>query len=119
MRQSLSDHICQYHRRMSSAGDWARRIAEEWPSDAIRLDAYGRILSQVRIPGSWPGNASQFAADLFRIPAAQKFHQLGNHLTGRFVDKPMPGAAHHDAFHIFGDQPALLNQEIAGSFFTG
>jgi hypothetical protein len=40
-------------------------------------------------------------------------------LIRRLFHEPVPGITNDRAFHIRCDKPALLNEEIAGSFFAG
>ena len=44
---------------------------------------------------------------------------MGNDLIRRFFHQPVPRVPDDDAFDVFGDQAALLDQELAGRFFAG
>src|ERR1700676_3658987 len=50
---------------------------------------------------------------------AKEFYELRDDLIGGFFHQPVPGIANYHAFHMLGDKPALLNQEIAGRLFAG
>ena len=45
--------------------------------------------------------------------SGQERRQLGDGLAGRLVHQPMAGALDDDALDIVGDQPALVDQELA------
>jgi hypothetical protein len=64
-----------------------------------------------------PEGARQDRVELYGL-AIQKFDQLRNDLMRRFFHEPVAGIANDHAFDIRGNEPALLNEKIAGGFFT-
>jgi hypothetical protein len=51
--------------------------------------------------------------------AIEKVDEFGHDLMGLFFHEPVVGIANDHAFSVGCDKPALLNEEIARSYFAG
>ena len=51
--------------------------------------------------------------------AGEKIYEFRDDLVRRFFHEPVPRTTYDHAFNIFRHKPALLNQEITRSLFSG
>jgi hypothetical protein len=83
--------------------------------------SFGRIVMcgspTIRPEYCSPEGARQDRVELCGL-AIQKFDELRDDLIRRFFHEPVAGIANDHAFDIRRNEPALLNEKIAGGFFT-